>query len=128
MSIEMRAGPVGAQLRSSEREALRQLCECSNTQLLDLIEQQIEGPEADFDEELFDAAQALLDERAPVCEGHGSEETFEGFVQRHPEIFRPDAAPEEAAPDEQTAGHRPARRHGVFRRTAAVLSPSIWTI
>lgn len=123
MSNNMRAGPVEARLRASEREALRDLCGLSNTQLLDLIEQQIEGPDEAFDEELFDAAQALLDERAPILEDHGPEMTFQEFVQRHPEAFGPDAKPaEEATPIEQTPRRRTTRRRGLFRRVAAVLA------
>ena len=126
MSNNMRAGPVEARLRASEREALRDLCGLSNTQLLDLIEQQIEGPDEAFDEELFDAAQALLDERAPILEDHGPEMTFQEFVQRHPEAFGPDAKPaEEATPIEQTPRRRTTRRRGLFRRVAAVLAAAV---
>ena len=87
MSNEKRTGPVEAQLRASEREALRGLCGLSNTQLLDLMEQQIEGPDGSFDEALFDAAQALLDERAPVQEEPWGEMTVQELVRRHPEVF-----------------------------------------
>ena len=124
MAGNMRTGPVAQQLNHSAREELRRLCTLTNQQLLDLMERQLLDSPDDFDEELFDAAQALLDERAPVREEDAPGEAFESFYQRHKEELQTEGHGEQAGvPAER---HPPTRRRRRFLpRVAAVLAAMV---
>lgn len=84
-------GPVEQALAQSNDPRLQQLCQMSNLELLDYMDELVEAGE-NLDEELYDAATQLLDERAPI-EGPSAEETarsWETFKTNHPEIFTSD--------------------------------------
>ena len=81
------AGNVARRLASSGREELRRLCEKSNTELLALMGDLLELPEEQFDPELFDAAQDLLDERAPVCVSVDPQAAAEDFRRRYGDLL-----------------------------------------
>lgn len=88
MPEEKQGGPIEVRLRASTREEIRALCDCSNQELLAIMEQEIERPGEEFDEELFDAAQSLLDERAPVGEPVDGETACRKFVEAHANLFQ----------------------------------------
>lgn len=113
------AGNVARRLASSEREELRRLCEKSNTELLALMGDLLELPEEQFDPELFDAAQDLLDERAPVCVSVDPQAAAEDFRRRYGDLLAeiPAQAPK-AAP---AARKRRAPRRIFSGLVAAVL-------
>lgn len=112
------AGNVARRLASSGREELRRLCEKSNTELLALMGDLLELPEEQFDPELFDAAQDLLDERAPVCVSVDPQAAAEDFRRRYGDLLAeiPAQAPK-AAP---AARKRRAPRR-VFRGLVAAV-------
>ena len=60
-------GAVERALAKSQRPQLRALCALDNLELLELINRQLEEESA-YDREVFRAARALLDERAPLPE------------------------------------------------------------
>lgn len=113
------AGNVARRLASSGREELRRLCEKSNTELLALMGDLLELPEEQFDPELFDAAQDLLDERAPVCVSVDPQAAAEDFRRRYGDLLAeiPAQAPK-AAP---AARKRRAPRRIFSGLVAAVL-------
>lgn len=122
MAGNMRTGSVEQQLCHATREELRRLCTFTNQQLLDLMEQQLLAPPNVFDEELFDAAQALLDERAPIREEDAQGESFESFCQRHEEELQSvGSTQEDIAPPERY----PKKRRHVFPRIAAILAAMV---
>ena len=88
MPEEKQGGPIEVRLRASTREEIRALCDCSNQELLAIMEQEIERPGEEFDEELFDAAQSLLDERAPIGESVDGETACRKFVEAHANLFQ----------------------------------------
>lgn len=81
-------GPIEARLRASTREDIRALYDCSNQELLAIMEQELERPGEEFDEELFDAAQSLLDERAPIGEQVDGETACREFMEAHANLFQ----------------------------------------
>lgn len=88
MPEEKQGGPIEVRLRASTREEIRALCDCSNQELLAIMEQEIERPGEEFDGELFDAAQSLLDERAPIGESVDGETACRKFVEAHANLFQ----------------------------------------
>lgn len=88
MPEEKQGGPIEVRLRASTREEIRALCDCSNQELLAIMEQEIERPGEEFDEELFDAAQSLLDERAPIGESVDGETACREFVEAHANLLQ----------------------------------------
>lgn len=88
MPEEKQGGPIEVRLRASTREEIRALCDCSNQELLAIMEQEIERPGEEFDEKLFDAAQSLLDERAPIGESVDGETACRKFVEAHANLFQ----------------------------------------
>lgn len=123
MAGNMRTDSVAQQLCHAAREELRRLCTFTNQQLLDLMEQQLLAPPDVFDEELFDAAQALLDERAPIREEDAQGESFESFCQRHEEEFRSvGSIQEDIVPLER---HPPKKRRRIFTRIVAILAAMV---
>lgn len=83
MPKERQIGPVEANLRASCREDIRRLCDLSNLELLDLMEREFLSPGDGFDEELFDAARDLLDERSPVDAPIDPEESYKRFMGKY---------------------------------------------
>lgn len=87
MPCERQEGPIERHLRSSARSDICRLCELSNTELLEYMDQLITSPGNGFDEELFDAIQSLLDERAPIDDSVDSHESFLKFEERNADIL-----------------------------------------
>lgn len=84
--FQKQAGPIEARLAASDRDKLRNLCQLDNHQLMALMDQIIEHAEPDgyaFDEELFTAAQQLLNERAPIDHHVDSEEMLNRFFTQY---------------------------------------------
>ena len=81
-------GPAEVRLRASTREEICALCDCSNQELLAIMEREMERPGEEFDDELFDAAQSLLDERAPIGEQVDCEMACREFVEVHVNLFQ----------------------------------------
>lgn len=103
-------GPIEQELARSDNSQLQQLCQMDNGELLDYMDQLIDMGD-DFDEELFDAAQQLLNERAPIEKPSAAEaiQSWEKFKSKCPEVF-------------QTADSRkakPAKRTYTLRRSIA---------
>lgn len=88
MPITRQEGPVEAQLRSSDRKDVRCLCELSNLELLDRLDQLIQSPGDEMDDELFDAIQNLLNERAPVEADVDPQRSFQEFEEKHADLFK----------------------------------------
>ena len=88
MPGKKQGGPVEVRLRASTREEICALCDCSNQELLAIMEQEMERPGEEFDEELFDAAQSLLDERAPIGEQVDGETACREFLEAHANLFQ----------------------------------------
>ena len=90
-------GAVERALAKSQRPQLRALCALDNLELLELINRQLEEESA-YDREVFRAARALLDERAPLPEEWVPETSREEFVRRYAPWFEgvelPPAPPE----------------------------------
>lgn len=81
-------GPIEQMLAQSDDWRLQHLCQMSNLELLDHMDELSEAGE-NLDEELYDAAEQLLDERAPI-EGPSPKEairSWENFKARHPELY-----------------------------------------
>ena len=122
MPENRQAGPVETRLRASSREDLRRLCEKSNQELLDIMEREILSPDARMDDGLFDAAQALLDERAPVQDDTDPEASCRDFFQRHSELF----SPEEGEPEVRRPRAGPLRRLLRAAALAAALAAGVF--
>ena len=88
MPGKKQGGPIEARLRASTRKEICALYDCSNQELLAIMEQEMERPGEEFDEELFDAAQSLLDERAPIGEQVDGETAYKEFVEAHANLFQ----------------------------------------
>lgn len=88
MPGKKQGGPVEVRLRASTREEICALCDCSNQELLAIMEQEMERPGEEFDDELFDAAQSLLDERAPIGEQVDVETACWEFLEVHANLFQ----------------------------------------
>ena len=104
---QMQIGPVEARLSASDQEKLRNLCQLDNRQLLALMDQIIERADPDgnaFDEELFTAAQQLLNERAPIDHHIDTEEMLEQFFAQYASIL------DEPIPDNRTVLPQPQPR------------------
>lgn len=82
-------GPIELKFARSSNPQLRRLCQMSNLELLDYMDELIEEGE-NLDEPLFDAVEQLLDERAPI-ERPSTEEvirSWERFKAKHTEVFQ----------------------------------------
>lgn len=88
MPGKKQGGPVEVRLRDSTREEICALCDCSNQELLAIMEQEMERPGEEFDDELFDAAQSLLDERTPIGEQVDVETACREFLEAHANLFQ----------------------------------------
>ena len=88
MPGKKQGGPIEVRLRASTRKEICALYDCSNQELLAIMEQEIERPGEEFDEELFDAAQSLLDERAPIGEQVDGETACQEFMEAHANLFQ----------------------------------------
>ena len=87
MPSERQKGPVEEHLRVSVRPDIRKLCELSNTELLEYMDRLITSPGDELDEELFDAVQSLLDERAPIDNSIDPHKSFLKFEERNIDIL-----------------------------------------
>lgn len=87
MPSERQKGPVEEHLRVSVRPDIRKLCELSNTELLEYMDRLITSPGDELDEELFDAVQSLLDERAPIADSVDPHEAFLKFEERNIDVL-----------------------------------------
>lgn len=104
-------GPIERNLAQSDNPKLQRLCQMDNVELLDYMDQLIEAG-GDLDEELYDAAQALLNERAPIEKPSVEEviRSWEAFKAKCPE----------AASAVKPHKSKPARRTFTLRRGLAV--------
>lgn len=97
-----RPGPIERMLAQSDNPQLQRLCQMSNLELLSYMDELSDAGE-NLDATLYDAAEQLLDERAPI-ERPSAEEViraWESFKARHPEIHRPQTV-EPAKPVKKT--------------------------
>lgn len=83
MPVKKQPGPIEQKLSSSNREKLKQLCRMDNQELFQLTNYLILADDADYDSELFHAAQALLEERAPLDEALGTGLSTDDFAQKY---------------------------------------------
>lgn len=81
-------GPVEQALAQSNDPRLQRLCQMSNLELLDYMDELSKAGE-DLDEELYDVATQLLDERAPIEQPSVEEiaQSWERFKAKCPEFF-----------------------------------------
>lgn len=106
-------GPIERMLAQSDNPQLQRLCQMDNLELLSYMDELSEAGE-NLDATLYDAAEQLLDERAPI-ERPSAEEVIRGwesFKARHPEIYRPETV--------QPA--KPAKRTYTLRRSIALVA------
>lgn len=96
-------GPIERKLAQSDNPQLQRLCQMSNLELLDYMDELIEEGE-NLDEMLFDAVEQLLDERAPI-ERPSTEEvirSWESFKAKHSEAFESPKAAQSPKPNRRT--------------------------
>lgn len=82
-------GPIERMLSQSNNPQLQRLCSMSNLELLDYMDELVDAG-GNLDETLYNAAEQLLDERAPI-ESPSAEEvirSWENFKAKHPEVFQ----------------------------------------
>lgn len=114
--FQKQAGPVEVRLAASDRDKLRDLCQLDNHQLMALMDQIIEHAEPDgydFDEELFTAAQQLLNERTPIDHHVDPEEMLGRFFTRYESLLEKPIQASHAVPHLPQYGHR--HRHFLRR-------------
>lgn len=83
-----KAGPIEQALAQSDDPKLQRLCKMSNAELLACMDELAEMGSG-MDEEMYDAAQQLLDERAPIEMPRAEEiiQSWEKFKAGHMETF-----------------------------------------
>lgn len=79
-------GPIERKLAQSDNPQLQRLCQMTNLELLDYMDELTEAGE-NLDEMLYDAAEQLLDERAPI-ERPSADEVIRSWENFKAEVFQ----------------------------------------
>lgn len=84
-----RPGPIEQMYIQSDDPQKQQLCKMNNPELLHYMDELSESGK-DMDEAAYNAAERLLDERAPIERPSAEDvaKSFERFKRNHPEFFQ----------------------------------------